>query len=607
MKFRVDSVNPSLKAAGGSLLRLVFILAVALGTLAGGLHNSAQAASWAPQLTRYPYLTDTVNSFATVNFATDRSQTTALVRYGKVGVESCTANAVSAVRNNLTVAGVLEYQWKAVLRVEPGVRYCYRPYLGTTPEVDLLGADPAPEFTAQVPASSTAAFSFLVFGDWGYVRTDGTNPYQSDLMAIAAASGANFAVTVGDNVYPTEGFTSVPGQTQYGDLNATGPSTSAVFGSAFWKEPGKSIPIFPAIGNHGFSQAAIPTNHPHVLNFPQDNAAALSGGRYSIDTYCCLNGTTTGDYASVWYAIDAGLARIYVLEAAWADTNLGTADAYKNNYDYFFAPGTPQWTWLSADLASHPAAVKLAIVHYPLYSDNPNEPSNPYLTMAGGLEDLLDQYNVQITFSGHSHTYERNNPVGGNVITYLAGGGGAQLAPLPSTCSTWDAFGIGWSYVSLKGSSCGAAADPVNIAEVHHIIKVTVNNGVVTVEPINALGDSFDVQNYNFAAAKESNPPSGTGTLSAAFGNPGEALLSWGGSTDDSAVRGYNIYRDGVLWDYVTGSALSYTDNRAPASETHSYQVAAFDIWGNLSSLSNAATPGETVQNYHLMVPLIMR
>jgi hypothetical protein len=45
---------------------------------------AAQAAV-AQQLTRYPYLTDVVTTFATVNWATDRSQTNGSVKYGSSG------------------------------------------------------------------------------------------------------------------------------------------------------------------------------------------------------------------------------------------------------------------------------------------------------------------------------------------------------------------------------------------------------------------------------------------------------------------------------------------------------------------------------------------
>src|SRR5690606_11080166 len=43
-----------------------------------------QAVGYAPQLMRYPYLTDVVDRYATINWATDRSQTTGSARWGEV-------------------------------------------------------------------------------------------------------------------------------------------------------------------------------------------------------------------------------------------------------------------------------------------------------------------------------------------------------------------------------------------------------------------------------------------------------------------------------------------------------------------------------------------
>ena len=68
---------------------------------------------------------------------------------------------------------------------------------------------------------------------------------------------------------------------------------------------------------------------------------ALSGGRYLRETYCCVNGTHAEDYPSTWYAFDAGVARFYVLETAWDDGNLGTANSYANDYAAHWTPSSP--------------------------------------------------------------------------------------------------------------------------------------------------------------------------------------------------------------------------------------------------------------------------
>src|SRR5690242_15010817 len=148
------------KAAGA--LTAVFVAAALL--LPATATTPAAAASLAPPLTRYPYLTDVVGSNATVNFGTDQSKISAVVKWGQAGAESCTAHTTTATKTNISVHGVGEYQWKAQLSpLLPDTAYCYRLYFGTS-QIDLLGSDPAPQFVTQLAVSSSKPFSFAVLG-----------------------------------------------------------------------------------------------------------------------------------------------------------------------------------------------------------------------------------------------------------------------------------------------------------------------------------------------------------------------------------------------------------------------------------------------------------
>jgi fibronectin type III domain protein/calcineurin-like phosphoesterase family protein len=557
------------------------LLVVSLSFLALWLIAAASgsaAASYSSQLRRYPYLTDAIGSYTTINWATDRSETSGALRYGKSGSESCTAHYVPATKTAITVNGVLEYQWKALLNLMPGTQYCYRVYLGSSPtsEVDLLGSDSAPTFWTQVPSGANQSFSFVVFGDWGQVDTAGTNSSQANLMSLMASSGARFALTTGDNGYPSGS------QANFGDLIQTGSNLSAIFGPSFWKVPGPSLPIFPSMGNHGLNSSDI--NHPALITWPQDRAVSTSNGRYVKETYCCLNGTSSASYATAWYAFDAGPARFYILNTAWSESNIGTATTYKNDYDYHWASGTPQYQWLVADLAAHPSVLKFAIFHYPLLSDNPNEATDTYLLGNSSLEGLLKQNGVDIAFTGHSHIYERNLASAAGIVNYITGGGGATIGTL-GTCSALDAYAIKFT---TTGKACGSAPVPTSAAQVYHFLKVTVNGTNVTVTPINSLGQSFDVQNYVFSAGAETTAPTIPGNLNASAASGTQINLSWAAAGDNTGVRGYSIYRDGVLISTVDHTVLSYSDTNLAPSTTYSYRVDAFDGSGNHSAQSTA-------------------
>jgi hypothetical protein len=477
---------------------------------------AAQAATaFNAHLTRAPYLTDLVALHVNVNWATDQSATTGSLQWGPATGGACTlSNTMTAAPNaaSITVGSVKEYQWKAALTLPAQGTYCYRPLLAGT---DLLAASPSPQFTTQATAGDTSAFTFDVFGDWGMVDTNGNNPDQARLDAQIAASGARFAVTVGDNGYNSGS------QTNYGDLQQTGDSTSAIFGPSFWTVAGSSIPLFTAPGNHGLSG----TSHTDITTWTEDQAVSSSAGTYANGTYNCCSGSTA-NYGNEWYAFNAGPARFYILDSAWGDTNGGTSTPYGQDYANHFSPTSAEYQWLLADLQAHPGVMKLAFMHYPWYSDNSSQTSDTYMTTVqpgatSSIESLFAQYGVDIVFNGHAHIYQRNNPSApGMPVTYITGGGGATLEPV-TLCGNHEAYAIGWSPTKLKGYACGAAAPPTSASQVFHFLKVTVAGSTVTVTPTDENGNTFDVKSYNFASGVDtvidSAPSSLTNATTAAF------------------------------------------------------------------------------------------
>lgn len=555
---------------------------VAASTVFGG---------YLPQLRRYPYLTDVVASYATINWATDRSQSQASVIWGQEAGDGTFVldQVTTASRVSVTVNSVPVYQWKAELSgLAPDTVYRYRVILGTNPGIDLLGTDVTPAFRSQIAPGDGQPFTFAVFGDWASVyEADGTHPAQANLMAQVLAANPRFAVTTGDNGNHSGS------QNNYGDLYVAGAQISGTFGPAFWARPGASIPIFPTIGNHGFASSA--TDHPHLLNWPQSRAVALSGGRYSRATYCCLNDTYAADYPQTWYAFTAGNVRFYLLQTAWQDSNSGTANAYRNDYDYHWTPASEQYNWVKNDLEQHPHLLKLAFFHYPLYADSKPEP-NEYLRGPDSLEGLLASHGVAIAFNGHTHMYQRNvKPHEHGLVSYVTGGGGATLGPIrASGCSLTTAYALGWSYSSNngagKGSSCGGAPRPVSPDEVHHFLLVTVDGSSVTVTPINSLGQTFDVMTYQFdAPPADTEAPTVPANLAATVLSPYEVDLTWEASSDNTGVSGYKVFRDDEELAGVSGDTLQYRDSTAAPESTYSYVVCAFDAFGNQSEPGNVA------------------
>lgn len=68
--------------------------------------------------------------------------------------------------------------------------------------------------------------------------------------------------------------------------------------------------------------------------------------------------------------------------------------------------------------------------------------------------------------------------------------------------------------------------------------------------------------------------------------NAGRVDVSWTASTDDTAVTGYQIFRNGS--PLTTTTLTSYSDTTCQPSTAYSYVIVAFDAAGNNSTASNA-------------------
>ncbi len=535
------------------------------------------------QLTRAPYLTNLTAGNVTVNWGTT-AQSRGSVRYGPLGNCGASSTVSTKLGSPITVNGVTEYQNAVTLAgLSANTAYCYRVFTGGTNPVDLLGTNGSPSFSTLESAGDTTPFTFAVMGDWGDTTDSGVNDgslnsNQAGVDAQIAASRARFLVSTGDVGY--QGGSS----TNYGDLYQTGINVSAVFGPSYWAVPGMSVPVYSTSANHG-------QNSTFLWTWPETDIAA--SGVYAMVSYPSIDGTNPGTYPTGYYAFTTGGVRFYVLDMSWGNSNVGTATGgtcgshcaiYQVDHDAHWTVTSAEYQWLARDLAAHPGGLKFAFFHFPLYADNATQTSDAYLDNAPGstdsLEQLLHDNGVQLVFTGHAHIYERNIPVPGGVTNYVTGGGGGQAEPV-SHCSTTDAYAIGWSYSKATGSACGAATAPTSDAQVYHFLKVSVNGTTVTVAPTNALGQTFDVQTYNFAP--DTTPPSAPGKLTLSR-NPKKNILNWTQATDNVGVVAYDIYRNGLYVATVGPQTTTYTDASAVSGVQYTYRVAARDLAGNTAS-----------------------
>jgi hypothetical protein len=115
-----------------------------------------------------------------------------------------------------------------------------------------------------------------------------------------------------------------------------------------------------------------------------------------------------------------------------------------------------------------------------------------------------------------------------------------------------------------------------------HSVTVNVSDGSTP-----AHGASTSIT-YLVTAAADTTPPSAPVNLTAvAIQKQKQIRLSWNAATDNVAVTGYRIHRNGQIVGTVAGTA--WTDS-APAGVPHTYVVVALDAAGNESPPSNSAT-----------------
>ncbi len=79
--------------------------------------------------------------------------------------------------------------------------------------------------------------------------------------------------------------------------------------------------------------------------------------------------------------------------------------------------------------------------------------------------------------------------------------------------------------------------------------------------------------------------------------------LSWTASTDNVAVTGYKVFRNGAATPIATVGGISYSDTGLSASTTYSYTVSAFDAAGNNSGVAGPVSVTTQTSTGTIRVP----
>jgi acid phosphatase type 7 len=197
--------------------------------------------------------------------------------------------------------------------------------------------------------------------------------------------------------------------------------------------------------------AFLARTHPAIGNHEYQTASAAG--------YFGYFGAAAGDPTQGYYSFDLG---------AWHLISLNSECGHVGGCDAL----SPQYAWLAADLAAHPARCTLAYWHRPLFASG-REGSDAAVQP---LWQALYAAGVDVVLNGHDHIYERfvpQDPLGNSdpahgITEFVVGTGGYDHAPmkaiLPGDVVHDDTtFGVlqmalhpggyDWSFLPIPGGS----------------------------------------------------------------------------------------------------------------------------------------------------------
>ncbi|MEO5775677.1 MAG: reprolysin-like metallopeptidase [Flavobacterium sp.] len=277
----------------------------------------------------------------------------------------------------------------------------------------------------------------------------------------------------------------------------------------------------------------------------------------------------------------------------------------------------------SQNTAAVPSATKTTGVDFRSYN-SATSPTRYFPRMASVLTGATTTAGSELTVEAlpsiartlNFRVTVRDNRAGGpannsdDMIVTVNATAGPFTVSSPNTAVSY----VGGSSQTVTWNVAGTTANNVNCANVDVLIStnggtswstllaatpndgseaITIPNTAGTTNRIMVKGTNhifFDVSNTNFTITAGSTdtvaptPP----TLTASGTTLTTTNLSWSGATDNVAVTGYDVYKDGVLLGST--ASTSYTVSGLANSTTYVFTVKAKDAAGNVSVASNAVS-----------------
>jgi chitodextrinase len=155
--------------------------------------------------------------------------------------------------------------------------------------------------------------------------------------------------------------------------------------------------------------------------------------------------------------------------------------------------------------------------------------------------------------------------------------------------ATFNVVATGTAPLSYQWQKNGANITGATSASYTTPAATTADSGsTFRVIVSNSLGSVTSNSATLTVTPPDSTPPSVPTNLTASAASSTQVNLSWSASTDNVGVAGYKIFRGGA--QIATSVTNSYSDTGLSATTTYTYTVSAYDLAGNNSAQSSAAS-----------------
>jgi chitodextrinase len=200
-------------------------------------------------------------------------------------------------------------------------------------------------------------------------------------------------------------------------------------------------------------------------------------------------------------------------------------------------------------------------------------------------------YNTRGLESGYSNEASKTIPPLADLLAPLISSVTVSARTMNSATVTWGTdepadTRIEYGTTATYGLSTPLATAPVTAHSqtLSNLLPGTVYHyRVLSRDAVGNLAASAD---HTLTTLSDTTAPTVPANVSGTALSSSQINLSWNASTDDVAVTGYRIYRNGS--QVASSAAATYLDAGLAANTAYSYTVAATDAAGNLSAQSAA-------------------